>query len=117
MKIPTSPLQTPQDAQEYEEAMNGPSAFDGFSAREVDRANAASESLVKELGDTRDIDRGFDNLSKPAQEQAAKRWANPHLAASYMRQMPSSIREEFESYLASLSQRDRTAVRRRCGLS
>ena len=26
-------FKTPQDAQEYEQAMNGPSAFDGFSAR------------------------------------------------------------------------------------
>ena len=83
----------------------------------MDRALEASESLVKELGDTRDIDRGFENLSKPAQEQAARMWANPHLAASYMRQMPSSIREEFESYLANLPVHDRAAVRRRVGLS
>ena len=48
---------------------------------------------------------------------AAKMLGNPHLTPHYFRQMPSNIREELDSFRASLPERDRAALNRRLLLS
>ena len=68
-------------------------------------------------GDTKAIDVGFERLSPDSQAWGLKMLGNPHLTPHYFRQMPSNIREELDSFRASLPERDRAALNRRLLLS